>query len=219
MSEAGKTTHGVQDLIDRIRDQGVKAAEAEASRIIREAEARAAKLLAEAKAETERLREEAGKAIEAERNAGMEALRLSARDAVLLLKSRISSEFEVFVKRLVTSASRNEDIIKDLVLVLAGRAVDEFIRDREIQILLSEALFTGTVDEKLRAHGKNTILALSSDMLREGVELIPAAGLEGGARVRLVQDELEIDLSDQAVTRLLKQTMLPRFRRILEGLE
>lgn len=219
MTEPAKTTHGVQELIDRIRDQGVRAAEEEAARIVREAEARAAKLLAEAKAEADRMREQASKEIEGDKQAALEALRLSARDAVLKLKSQLSSEFEVFVKRLVTSATRDEELIKALVLVLAGRAVEEVIQNKDIHIMVSRVLLTGIPDEELRAHGKNIILALSSDMLREGVELIPTAGIDGGARVRLVKDELEIDLSDQAITRLLGERMLPRFRRILDGIE
>jgi V/A-type H+-transporting ATPase subunit E len=216
---AAKTENSVQNLIDRIRDQGVLAAKAESERIGREAEAKAAKLLADAKAEAARMREEAAKDIEAEKIACLEALRLSTRDAVLQLKSQLSSSFEVFVKRLVTSATRDEELIKALVLVLAGRAVDEVIRDRDIHILVSKAILTGTPDEELREHGKRIILALSSDMLREGVELIPSDGVNGGARVRLVEEQLEIDLTDEAITRLLKQTMLPRFRRILEGAE
>jgi V/A-type H+-transporting ATPase subunit E len=220
MTQAAQTTtQGVQVLIDRIRNQGVKAADEEAARIVREAEAKAAKLLAETKAETDRMREQANREIDGDKQAALEALRLSARDAVLHLKSQVASSFEVFLKRLVTSASRDADIIKDLVLVLAGQSVDEFIRDKEIQILISDVLLTGEPDEKLREHGKNMILALSSDMLREGVELIPSAGIEGGARIRLVADQLEIDLSDVAITRLLKQFMLPRFRRILDGIE
>jgi len=219
MTESAKTGTSVQDLIDRIRDQGVLAARKEAARIVREAEAEAAKLLADAKAETARMREQATKEIEAEKTAGLEALRMSARDAVLQLKSQVSSAFAVFVKRLVTSATRDQELIKALVLVLAGRAADEVIQDKDIQSLVSRAILTGTPDEELRKHGKSIILALSSDMLREGVELIPSDGVDGGARVRLVEEQLEIDLSDQAITRLLSQTVLPRFRRILEGAE
>jgi V/A-type H+-transporting ATPase subunit E len=220
MTEPAKTTNtGVQDLIDRIRDQGVRAAQEKADTIVREAEAKAAELLAEARSEAARMREEATKAIDAEKTACLEAVRLSARDVVLKLKSGITSAFEVFVKRLVTKATRDEDLVKDLVLVLAGQAVDDLIRDKDIQILLSEAVLTGTTSGKLQEHGKNIILALSSDMLREGVELIPASDIDGGARVRLVQDELEIDLSDRAIARLLSERMLPRFRRILEGAE
>lgn len=219
MTEPAKTTHGVQNLIDRIRDQGVEAAQKEAARIVREAEAKAAKLLAEAKTESARMREQAANDIAADQTACVEALRLSARDTVLQLKSRLSKEFEVFVRRLVTKATRDEELIKALVLVLAGRAVDEVIHDRDIHILVSNAILTGSPDEELRAHGKDIILALSSDMLREGVELVPSDGIDGGARVRLVEDNLEIDLSDEAITRLLGERMLPRFRRILEGAE
>jgi V/A-type H+-transporting ATPase subunit E len=219
MTQAGQTTQGVQVLIDRIRDQGVKAAEEKSARIVREAEAKAAKLLAEAKTESDRMREQASREIEDDKQAAQEALRLSARDAVLKLKSRLSSEFEVFVKRLVTSSTRDQELIKALVLVLAGRAVEEVIQNKDIHIMVSKVLQAGIPDEEFRAHGKNIILQLSSDMLREGVELIPASDIEGGARVRLVNEELEIDLSDRAITRLLAERMLPRFRRILEGIE
>jgi V/A-type H+-transporting ATPase subunit E len=197
----------------------VEAAEKEAGRIVCEAEAKAAKLLADARTECARMREQAEKDIAAERTAGLEALRVSARDAVLDLKAQVSKSFEVFVRRLVTKATRDEEIIRELVLVLAGKAREDVIGDKDMHILVSKALLTGKPDDELRAHGKDIILALSSDMLREGVELIPTDGIDGGARVRLVDEDLEIDLSDRAITRLLSERVLPRFRRILEGAE
>jgi V/A-type H+/Na+-transporting ATPase subunit E len=219
MVEQGKTSAGVQELIGRIRDQGIQAAKDQADRIVKEAEIQAAKMVADAKAEVERMREKTLAEIEANRAAAMEALRLSARDTVLQLKSKVASSFEVFMKRLVTSATRDEELIKALVLVLAGHAVDEFIKDKEIHILLSDAILTGQSDEKLRQRGKQVILTLSSDMLREGIELIPSSEIEGGARVRLVKDQLEIDLSDRAIAKMLYERTLPRFRAIVEGVE
>jgi V/A-type H+-transporting ATPase subunit E len=71
----------------------------------------------------------------------------------------------------------------------------------------------------LKEEGKQAILALSSDMLREGIELMPSHEVEGGARVRLVRDKLEVDLSDRAVARLIAQRIVPRFKAILEGAE
>ena len=219
MVEQSKTSAGVQELIGRIRDQGIQAAKDQADRVVKEAETQAAKMVADAKAEVDRMREKAQAEIEANRAAAMEALRLSARDTVLQLKSRVAASFEVFLKRLVTSATRDEELIKALVLVLAGHAVDEFIKDKEIHILLSDAILTGQSDEKLRQRGKQVILTLSSDMLREGIELIPSSEIEGGARVRLVKDQLEIDLSDRAITKMLYERTLPRFRAIVEGVE
>ncbi|HEB78592.1 MAG TPA: hypothetical protein ENI90_08700 [Methylothermaceae bacterium] len=210
---------GVQDLIDRIRNEGVKQAREEAERIVREAEHKAAKLLADAKEEARQLQEETHQEIEAERAAAIEALKLSARDTVLHLESQVFAAFERFVQRLVTKATCDECFIRSLVLVLAGHAAEEFIHDKDIQIHISEAILTGKSDDKLRESGKQTILSLSSDMLREGVELVPADDVQGGARVRLVEDQLEIDLSDKAVSRLLSERLLPRFRAILEGIE
>ena len=217
-SKAG-TGVGVQNLVDRIRDQGVLAATEKANKIVRDAEAKSAKMLADAKREVEQLREKARIDIESNQAAGLEALKLSARDTMLQLKAKVSSEFEVFVQRLVTSATRDEQFIKSIVLVLASHVEKELIGDKEIQILISESILTGKPNEKLGIHTKQIILGLSSEMLRAGVELIPSSEIEGGASVRLVKDKLEIDLSDKAISRLLYQRILPRFQAILEGSE
>ena len=214
-----KTDSGVQNLVDRIRDQGILAANEKANKILRDAEAKSAKMLADAKLEVEKLRETARLEIEADHAAALEALKLSARDAMLQLKAKVSSEFEVFVQRLVTSATRDEQFIKTIVLVLAGHVEEELIGDKEIQIIISELILTGKPNEELGERGKQTILSLSSEMLREGVELIPSSDIQGGANVRLVKDKLEIDLSDKAIASLLYQRIMPRFQAILEGYE
>jgi len=214
-----KTDSGVQNLVDRIRDQGILAANEKANKILRDAEAKSAKLLTDAKLEVEKLRETARLEIEADHAAALEALKLSARDAMLQLKAKVSSEFEVFVQRLVTSATRDEQFIKAIVLVLAGHVQEELIEDKDIQIMLSESILTGKLSEELGERAKQTILSLSSEMLRQGVELIPSSDIQGGANVRLVKDKLEIDLSDKAIASLLYQRMMPRFQAILEGYE
>ena len=217
MTEQTSSPNSVQQLVDRIRDQGVQAAEQQAAKILRDAESKAVAIIAAAKAETAQLREQTRIEIEANHQAGLEALKLSARDAMLQLKAKVTSEFEVFVQRLVTSATSDEEFIKSIVLVLAGHVEKELIGDKEIQILISESILSGKTDETLRERSKQTILALSSEMLRSGVELLSASDVEGGARVRLVKDQLEIDLSDKAVAKLLNQRILPHFRAILEG--
>jgi V/A-type H+-transporting ATPase subunit E len=219
MVEPNKTSSGVNELISRIRDEGVQAGKQEAEKILQQAREEAARILSDAKAECQGMRGKTQADIEAYRTAALESLKLSARDTVLQLKARVASAFEVFVRRLVTSATHDEELIKAIVLVLAGHATDEFIKDKEIEILVNDAILSGQSDPKLRERGKQTILALSSDMLREGIELIPSSEVMGGARVRLVKDKLEIDLSEKAIAQMLYQQILPRFRAILEGIE
>jgi V/A-type H+-transporting ATPase subunit E len=220
MTEQIKTeSSSVQALIDRIREQGVQSATQEATRIIAEAEAKAAQLLTEAQKQAELMHAKANAEIEAERAAAEAALKLSARDTITRLKNIVTAAFQTFVGRLVTRSTQDQELMKNLILVLAGHSAEEFIKDKDIQILLSEAILTGTSDPKLRELGKQTILSLSSDMLREGVELIPSGNVEGGAKVRLVGEQLEIDLSDKAITKMLAAHLLPRFQSILSGAE
>jgi V/A-type H+/Na+-transporting ATPase subunit E len=219
MTETTKTTSGVQELIDRIRTTGVQAAEEEADRLLRHARQQATETIAQAKAEADAMQEKARTEIEAYRLASTEALRLAVRDTVLDLKARVMARFEEFVKRLVISATRDKELVRSIVLVLAGHAAEEFIKDKEIEVRISNSLLEGFTGPVFKDEGKLAILGLSSDMLREGLELMSDSDIEGGARVRLVQDKLEIDLSDRAVARMISERMLPRFKAILEGAE
>jgi V/A-type H+/Na+-transporting ATPase subunit E len=219
MAETTKTSSGVQELIDRIRDEGLQAAQGEAERLVREARRQADDIVARAKAEAEAAQAKARTEIEAYRAAALDALQLAARDTVLDLKSRVTSRFEEFVKRLVTSATRDKELVRSLVLVLAGHAATEFIQDKEIEVRISAALLEGQTGPVFKDEGKLAILGLSSDMLREGLELAADSDIEGGARVRLVKDKLEIDLSDRAVSRMIAQRLIPRFKAIVEGAE
>jgi V/A-type H+-transporting ATPase subunit E len=67
------------------------------------------------------------------------------------------------------------------------------------------------LDEFLR----KSAVALSGDVLRQGIELIPSNEVQGGARVRLVGEDLEIDMSDQALSQMMLKLLLPRYRKIL----
>ncbi len=214
MTKPEKSSEGVQVLIDRIRDDGVRAAKTEAEQLLKEARQQATQIMEEARSEADLLRSEAKREIEAYRIASHDALQLAARDTVLDLKARVVARFEEFLKRLVVSATHDKELVRNLVLVLAGRTAAEFIQNQEIEIRISKALLGETT---LAEEGQQAMLALSSDMLREGIQLIPDDTLNGGARVRLVEDRLEIDLTHQAVSRMIAERMIPRFRDILNG--
>jgi V/A-type H+-transporting ATPase subunit E len=217
MTETTTNSSGVQELIERIRDQGVQAAREEADQLLRDARQQAADIVAQAKAEADAERAKARAEIEANRTASLDALQLAARDTVLDLKARVMARFEEFVKRLVVSATHDKELVRSIVLVLAGHAAEEFIQDKEIEVRISKSLLEGEM--ALQEEGRLAILGLSSDMLREGLQLASDHEIEGGARVRLVKDKLDIDLSDRAISRLIAQRLLPRFKAILEGSE
>ncbi|KPK62432.1 MAG: ATP synthase subunit E [Gemmatimonas sp. SG8_38_2] len=214
MTEPDVKSSGVKELIDRIRDEGVQSARDKADRIISDAKAQAARIVADAKAEAAAAKKEARAAMEREQTATIEALRIAARDTGLELRSAILSAFEEHVRRLVTDVTSEGSVLRDMILVLAGRAADEFIQDKDAAILIPSRL-EEEVSQELEEFLKQSAVAFSADVLREGVELIPSNEVQGGARIRLVGEDLEIDLSDDALSEMMLKLLLPRYRKIL----
>jgi V/A-type H+-transporting ATPase subunit E len=214
MTEPDVKSSGVKELIERIRDEGVHSARAEADRILAEAKARAARIVADAKAEAAAIKKEARASMEREQTATIEALRIAARDTELELRSAIMSGFEEHVRRLVTDVTTDGSVLRDMILVLSGRAADELLKDKDAVILVPDRLadeVSAELDEFLRRSAG----ALSADVLRQGIELIPSSEVQGGARVRLVGEDLEIDMSNEALSEMMLKLLLPRYRKIL----
>jgi V/A-type H+-transporting ATPase subunit E len=214
MTQPDLKTSGVKELIDRIRDEGVHSARAEADRILTEAKAQAARTVADAKAKAAAIEKEARAATEREQIASIEALRIAARDTGLELRSAVMSAFEEHVRRLVTDVTTDGTVLRDMILVLAGRAAEELIKDKDAVILVPHRLadeVSAELDEFLR----KSAVAFSADVLRKGIELIPSNAVQGGARIRLVGEDLEIDLSDEALSEMMLKLLLPRYRKIL----
>lgn len=214
MSKPHIESSGVKELIDRIRDEGVHSARAEADRILDEAKARAARIVADAKAEAAKIVQEARSTMERDQTATLEALRIAARDTSLELRSAIVAAFEEHVRRLVTDVTTDGLVIRDMILVLAGRAAEDLIQDKEAVVMLP-ADTAEEVSAELDSFLKHSAAAISADVLREGIELIPSTKIRGGARVRLVGEDLEVDLSDQALSEMMLKLLLPRYRKIL----
>ncbi len=214
MAEPDEKSSGVQQLIDRIRDEGVHSARAEADRILTEAKAQAARLVEDAKVEAASIKQEAHAAMERERTAAIEGLRIAARDTGLELRSAVMSAFEEHVRRLVTEVTTDALVLRDMILVLAGMAAEELIEDKDALILIPKAS-ADEVSEKLDESLRESAAAFSVEVLRKGVELIPSSDVRGGARVRLVGEDLEIDLSDEALSEMMLKLLLPRYRKIL----
>jgi V/A-type H+-transporting ATPase subunit E len=220
MAEDIPQASGVQALISRIRDDGVQAGQSKAEEIIAQAREEATRLVNEARAEAEEIHRKAAADIDSNHRAALEALKMAARDARLQLEAAVTSAFEQHVKRLVAPVTHDGSFIRSLILALAGQAAEQYPPDQELQILVSD-LIAGREDEnpELERRAVEGVLGISSEMLREGVEIIPDSDVPGGARVQVVGENLEIDLTDDAISALLLKHLLPRYRRILEGSE
>lgn len=222
---ADATASGVEELIHRLRHDGVEAGREEAGRIVQDAEKRANWLVEQAKAEAEELLADARKETERFRTSAEEALQVAARDAVLQMKDQLTSQFSDEIGRLVRGELEHTALLERLILEVAaqvrkGAGLDE---ESQVEILLPEgALELAELrehPEELR-HGElsRLVVEVAGNMLRQGVTLTPSRQVKDGIRIRLTDKQIEIDLSSEAIAGLLLEHLLPRFRALLEGM-
>ncbi len=222
--QAPQTASGVEALILRLREEGVSAGRGEAERLVAEAQARARAIVdkaeAEAKAKVAAARSEADKL----RRAGEDALRVAMRDTVLDLKAQLSQRFADDVVRMVSSATRDEDLLKRMILAVAGRARAEAGLDgaAELEVLLPRTAVgldeLRRKPEELREGSLAGFVAASTgSILREGVVFARADDEEGGIRVVLGDRGVTLNLTDRAVADVILSHLQPRFHALLEG--
>ena len=218
------TEAGIEALIARLRAEGVEEGEAEAARVVADAQARAREIMERAEADAAAEREAARKEAEQLRRGGEEALRVAMRDAVLELTEALSERFAERMRERVAHLGRDEETLKALVLAVAGRARDEAGIDRAsgVTITLPRAV-VGLDDlrrrpEELREGTlSHFVAAEAAEMLRAGVAFERAGDEAGGIRVRLTDEGLVVDLTDEAVATVILRHLQPRFRALLEG--
>jgi V/A-type H+-transporting ATPase subunit E len=214
MSETTSVSSGVQDLIARIRDDGVQAGRQEADHLVQEAQKRAAETVEQARAEAESILAKARSEIDRERQAAREALQQAVRDTVLEFKERLSKRFVEEVKGLVGQELKDTDFLRQMILAIAGQTLPDEAQNRALELLLSHELFPEADggEQSMR----DFIVGLSSQVMQKGIELKPSGDNQPGIRLRLVGQDVEVDLTDQALSDLLLKHLLPRFRAYVE---
>jgi len=224
MSKEQKThaSSGVEELIEKLRQRGVEKGQHEAEKLVEEAERRADWLLAQAKQEAEQIVTKAKAEAEKLYQSGEDALKIAARDMHLEVRETLSHSFTDQVERLVAQQMDNAEFMRLLILALVDKAsTDHGIADaQKIEILLPDD-YIG-LDELRRnpkeyREGKLSqfVQSLAAEQMREGVSFDLHEGK--GIRVRLSGDEVEVDLSSDAISKLLLKHLQPRFRAIIEG--
>ena len=215
---------GVKALIDRLRNEGVSAGRSEADRIVAEASERANDIVAKAEAKAKQMVDQAKKETDALKSAADDALEVAARDTILKLRGQITSRLDDEVTRLLSEATADPEILKQMILEVAGRArkganVDA---EKKVEIILPETVvgleeLRQKPEELKEGSLTHFVVAAAGNMLRKGVEFTSAPGFDG-IKLRLVESNVEIDLTDQAIAGALLEHLQPRFRAVMEGI-
>ena len=218
-------SQGIDALITRLREQGVTAGREEAEKIVADARAMAKQIVDQAKQEAKKHIEASHKEADAFQAAGVAAIQMAMRDTILDMKSHLMQQFSSDVKRLVSRNLQDEALLRQMILEVAGRARESVDASRSSQldiVLPGEVVglneLRNNPDELRRGKLTHFVLGLSDDILRKGVSFSASDEHESGIRIHMVDKDISLDLTDEAIAALLLEHLQPRFRAILEGI-
>lgn len=214
---------GVENLIKRLRQDGIEQGREEANAIIADAKAKASAELAKARQEADAYYEERRREIETMRKSAEEELRALYSNTFLKIKEQLVRQFTRKIKSMITEATQDKSLLEKIILEVAGKqsAKAKVDNAKEVQLILPEKVMTLEALRQSKDKSKDSSLAqfisaATADMLREGVTLSVKDNIRGGIKVYLKNEKVEIDITDEALSELLMTHMQPRFRIILD---
>jgi V/A-type H+-transporting ATPase subunit E len=194
----------VQELIDKIKKDGIESASEEAARLKREAEAEARQIVESAKKEAADIIARGKQDAERSEKAGVSALEQASRNLVLAFRSEIQALLDKLSAAQVGS-SYGEDVFKavlpELLKSWAAKGEDE------LAVILPEAQL-----ENLRGFFTGQVIA----ELKKGVELKSDRKLAGGFRIANRDGSAYYDFSADSVAELLSAYLNPKLAEILK---
>jgi len=220
MAENSKQSSGVQELIDKLHQEGVAAGESHAERLVGNARKEAMTMLDNAKADAAKIVADARKEREKIIENGNEALRLASRDVLLRVREACYEEFKNRLKRLVGFTLKDRKFLEELILEVSRKARPEDTT-KHVRVLLPAGVAT---KEELAREVANVqpgsmaafVLGLTADVMRDGLTFGVSDDPSPGIKLQIVEDDIQLELTDETLTTLLLQYLVPRFRAIME---
>jgi len=194
----------VQELIDKIKKDGISAATEEASRVKAEAEAEARRIVEAAKREADDIINRGRQDAERSEKAGIAALEQASRNLVLAFRDEIQALLNKIISEHV-SANYNEDVLKaalpEVLKTWAAKGGES------LAVLLPESELS-----KVRAFFSEKL----TGELWKGVELKSNRKLTSGFRISNKEGSVYYDFSSEAVAGLLSTYLNPKLAEILK---
>lgn len=197
-------TH-VEELIDRIKKDGVAAAENSASEKIAQAQKEADKIILDAKQEAEKILKQAQEETARLEKASEDAIKQAGRNLLLQFRDSITKELSALVNEEISGAYS-----KEVLISLVPEVVKEWVKNssaEDLSVLLNQKSLQ-EVESNLKAALKAEIAA--------GLTLKADNTVSSGFRIGVKDGAAFYDYSAEAVADLFSAYLNPRVAALMK---
>lgn len=193
----------LQELLDKIKNEGVKAAEAESARIREEAEKRSRETLQRAEQQAAAIVAKAREEAARFEQTSEAAVKQAARNAILGVRQGVVGIFDAMLARETREALSGPNLAEVIVALVKAWPGKEI---PSLQALLPPADL-----EKLEKGLKSRL----QEEMKKGFELKPLPALEAGFRIALKDGSAYYNFTDQGIAQILAEYLNPRLAGLM----
>lgn len=197
----------VKKICEVLKRETLDPAKKEADAIIHRAREDAAKIVEDAKQEAQRAYQDAQKKIEEERNVFESSINLACKKTLLTLKQQIEERlFNSELSSWINKGSRDPHVLGQLISAIV-RSVEKDGIEANLQALIPESVSPKAVNREL-------VQGIVEKLQDKSVQV---GDFEGGAEVKMIDQHITIDITDDALKMLVASFVRDDFRSIVFG--
>ncbi|MCR4734767.1 MAG: V-type ATP synthase subunit E [Treponema sp.] len=195
----------LQELIDKIKKDGVASAQVEAAKIIENAEKKAAGIISDAQDKAAEIVKNAKKETERMEKASEEAITQAGRNMLISFKDSLISELDLLIQ-----AETEKALAKDVLAKLVPETIKAWAKNAdasELSVLLSEKDL------------KNLESAFTSELKAEiakGMEIKPDKTLSAGFRIGVNNGSAYYDYSAESLAEMFAAYLNPKVADLMK---
>lgn len=195
----------LQELIDKIKKDGVASAQVEAAKIIEDAEKKAAGIVSDAQDKAADIVKNAKKETERMEKASEEAIVQAGRNMLLSFKDSLVGELDLLIQ-----AETEKALSKDVLVKLVPETVKNWAKNSdasELSVLLSEKdlkALEGTFTSELKAE------------IAKGLEIKPDKTLSAGFRIGVNNGSAYYDYSAESLAEMFAAYLNPKVAGLMK---
>jgi V/A-type H+-transporting ATPase subunit E len=194
----------LQELIDRIKSEGIKTAEQEADRVLKEAQNKANNIIADAHKEASDIIAKGQEEADRFQQTAKEAVQQAGRNMILSLRTRITELFSALIAEQTKQAYRPEVLEEAIVSLIKAWSKEQI---PNLQVLLSSSDLK-RIEKQLKSR--------LAEELKKGVELKPFPELQAGFRVAMKDGSAYYNFTDQGIAEILAEYLNPKVAEIVQ---
>ena len=198
----------LQELIDKIKKDGVEVAETEAEQILANAKTEAEKIIANAKVEAEKLLGDAKIEIERITKSSEDAIRQAGRNLLISFRESVNKQLETIIAQNVDAIYSSSDFSKIIANVIEKWATNP--EAENVSLILGE--------DELKSLENVALASIKKEMLK-GVTLKSSGNTNKGFKIAVDGANAYYDYSTESVVEMLSSYLNPKVIALLKEAE